>query len=185
VVALVAACAAGDVVIDQTAGTTPPACAQPTVTGTGHPPSFPETLDALVADADVVVDARIVGDAGPVTHEGARQPITVEVIETFRGAADDELTVARLQTTFGVTGTPDTHVGAWNQEPWYCPGERYLLFLERMPDGDLMALSRQGALRTEPPPDGQAPTELVASLRELDPDALRAEVRAASARVGP
>jgi len=186
-VVLAASCATTDPSGELTAGTEPASvsCTQPQVTGTGHPPSYPETLDALVADADLVVDARIVGEAGPVIHDGDWQPMTVEVIEAFRGAAEDDLTVVRLQTTFGVTGTPDTFVGAWNQEPWYCPDERYVLFLERLPDGEYLALSRQGALRTDPPPEGEAPTDLVASLRALGPEALRAEVRAASARVGP
>jgi hypothetical protein len=186
-VVLGASCATTDPSGELTAGTGPgsESCTQPQVTGTGHPPSYPETLDALVADADLVVDARIVGEAGPIIHDGDWQPMTVEVVETFRGVAEDELTVVRLQTTYGVTGTPDTYVGAWNQEPWYCPGERYVLFLDRTGEGGYLALSRQGALRTDPPPKGEAPTALVASLRELDPEALRAEVRAAAARVGP
>lgn len=181
VVVLVTAC--GTTATGAPAGTDAPAvCEQPPVTGTADAAWYPETLDELMDDADLVVDARIVGEAGPAVHDGGRQPMAIAVEEVFRGESEGDVVLMRAQTTYGITGTPDTYVGAWDLEPWFCPGERYVLFLDRLPDGGYMALPRQGALRTEPPAEGRASTELVGLLRALDPDALRAEVRAAAAR---
>ncbi|MCU0311687.1 MAG: hypothetical protein MUE36_12200 [Acidimicrobiales bacterium] len=160
-------------------------CERPPITGTGDAGRYPASLDEMITDSDVVVEGRIVGDVGEATE--VSQPMEVAVVETYRGSLGDNLTVQRLQTQSTVTGTPGTSVGSWSGEPWYCPGEVYMLFLQRQPDGTFYALPRLGAIPIEPRPDDQtlaswqAP-EPFRSLTSLDADALRSQVKTAADR---
>ncbi len=162
-------------------------CERPRVTGTADAVRYASTLEEMVTSADVVAEARIVGDAGAATE--ASQPMEVEVVTRYRGTIGARLTVQRYQTHYSVTGTPGTFIGSWNGEPWYCPGQIYMLFLQRDADGGYHALPRVGAIPIEPHLDAatagtaQAPQPF-ASLATLDADTLRASVRAAADRAG-
>ncbi len=162
-------------------------CERPRITGTADAIRYPGSLDEMVTDSDVVAEGRIVGDAGQATEDN--QPMEVAVEATYRGNAGDSLTVQRNQTHYTVNGTPGTFVGSWNGEPWYCPGEVYMLFLKRQPDGTFQALPRLGAIPIEPHLDPRTAGTLQApepfpSLAALDADTLRAQVRSSVDRAG-
>lgn len=181
VIALAAGCGAAGVDVTGTSSPDGASCSRAPITGTVDAASYPSSLDELAAAADAVVEARIIGDAGPVTDRA--QPMAVAVERTYIGEVAEEITVERLQTEFGVTGTEDRYVGAWDGEPWYCPGERYLLFLDATDDGTYLALTKVGAIRLEPSLTFESETiALVPELAGLDVAGLRAGVEAAVAR---
>jgi len=160
-------------------------CERPPVTGTGDAMSYPATPDELVDESDAVIEGSIIGEAGPAAE--GRQPMTVSVETAYRGAISGNLVVQRLQTTYGITGTPGTLVGSWNGEPWYCAGERYMLFLQRLPDGSFLAISRLGAIPIQPQLDERtlgtwSAPDPFQSLATLDLDTLRSQVQASASR---
>ncbi len=173
-----------------TAGTTTvttaaASCERPRVTGTADALHYPANLDEMVGESDVVIEGRIVGDAGPANENS--QPMTVTVEVAYKGDAAARVTVQRNQTHYPVNGTPGTLVGSWAGEPWYCPSERYMLFLTRSAEGTYQALTRLGAIPIEPRPSDETlatwqPPEPLRSLVLLDADTLRSQVRASANR---
>lgn len=175
-----------------TVATATPRCERPIATATADAASYPASLDEMVDASDVVVEGRIVGDAGAVIEDSQHlgsQPMEVAIVTTYRGDVDANLIIQRPQTSPGVTGSSERFVGSMNGEPWFCPGEVYLLFATRQPDGTYQALPRLGAIPIDPHLDNPALTnsqqfEPFTSLAALDPDTLRSQVRQSVDRAG-
>jgi hypothetical protein len=168
------------------------ACVAPVVTGRGDAPQYPETLDDMVRSSDLVVEGVFGPELGTPEAVGTAwvlvQPMRFTVEKVYFGEPPDDLTVGRLETTQSVTGEPGESLAAWAGEPWFCSGDRYILFLHRSSTGTAVPVSRVGAIAIAPtevtPSASLFPT--YDSLVQLAPDQLRSELDASVGRVaGP